>query len=178
LFDLAGGVRVWRLLAVGVGVSRFSKDVSADLSGAVPHPFFFQRPRSVAAPLGGFTRDELGVHIQARLIVPTGTRFQVTAFGGPSFFQLKQPIVTGLNYSEVYPYDAVAFESVDTVEAKESAVGFNVGTDLALFFTRQVGVGGTIQFASATIDVPSAAGQTQAAKAGGAQVGAGLRIRF
>lgn len=178
LFDIAGGVRVWRQLALGVGVSRFSKDVSADLTGTVPHPFFFQRQRAVSAVLGGITRDELGVHIQARLIVPAGDRFEAMIFGGPSFFQLTQRIVTGLNYSDTYPYDEVAFDDVDTLEAKESGVGANVGADFAFFFTRQVGLGGTLQFATATIDVPSAAGQTQGMKAGGAQVGGGVRIRF
>jgi len=177
-FDLAGGVRVWRQLALGVGVTRLSNDVTADLSGIVPHPFFYGRQRSVSAPLSGITRDELGVHVQARIVVPAGNRFQATFFGGPSFFQLKQQIVTGFNYSEEYPYDAVAFDNVDTVEATESAVGVNVGSDLAVFFTRHVGVGGTIQFATASIDVPSATGQTQDLKVGGAQVGAGIRIRF
>jgi hypothetical protein len=178
LFDLAGGVRVWRRLALGVGVTRLSNDVTADLSGTVPHPFFFGRPRLVSAPLGGMTRDERGVHVQARLVVPAGNKFEATFFGGPSFFQLTQRIVTGFNYSEEYPYDAVAFDHVDTVEATESAVGVNVGSDLALFFARHVGVGGTIQFATASVDVPSATGQTQDLKVGGTQVGAGIRFRF
>lgn len=177
-FDIAGGARVWRRLALGVGVTRFSKDVAADLSGSVPHPFFFQRARPVSAAIGGITRDELGVHVQARVFVLAGNRFEAMLFGGPSFFQLKQQIVTGLNYSNSYPYDEVAFANADIVEAKESAVGVNVGTDLAFFFTRQVGVGGTVQFTTANVDVPSAAGQTQSLKAGGTLVGAGIRFRF
>jgi hypothetical protein len=43
-FDVAGGANVWRRLAVGVGVTRFSRSTPSTLTGSVPHPFFFCAP--------------------------------------------------------------------------------------------------------------------------------------
>src|SRR5207244_1268659 len=110
-FDVAGGARVWKQLGVGVGVSRFSASTPATLTGTVPHPFFFNRLRSVTGSVAGLTREELAVHIQARGIVEAGPRFEVMVFGGPSFFQVKQAVVTDFTISESFPYDDATFRS-------------------------------------------------------------------
>ena len=55
---------------------------------------------------------------------------------------------------------------------------FNGGADVAFFFTRQVGVGGTLQFAGVTVQVPGALGSTREVKVGGGRAGGGLRLRF
>lgn len=176
-FDVAGGATLWRLLAVGVGVTRFSRSTPSTLSGLVPHPFFFNRPRSVTSAVAGMEREEFAVHLQARAIVPIGSRLQVMAFGGPSFFQVKQGMVTTFTWAESYPFDDASFGSATTVSAKGSKVGFNAGVDLAFFFSRQVGVGGTIQFSGATVEIDGA-GAIQEVKVGGARAGGGLRLRF
>ncbi len=50
-FDIGGGVRVWGNLAAGVAVTSFSSASAATVSGTVPHPLFFNRPRTVGADL-------------------------------------------------------------------------------------------------------------------------------
>jgi hypothetical protein len=176
--DVAGGMRIWRQLAVGAGVTRFSRSTPVTLNGSVPHPFFFSRPRSVNGEISNVKRQELAVHVQARAVVPVNRRMQVMVFGGPSFFQVKQGIVTELRYSESYPYDSASFASAATTDAKESKIGLNVGGDFAYFFTRQIGVGVSAQFSGTEVDVPNASGQTQKIKVGGFQTGGGLRLRF
>jgi hypothetical protein len=176
-FDVAGGVPLWRRLAVGVGMTRFSRSTPSTLSGSVPHPFFFNRPRSVTGDVAGLKREELVVHVQALAIAPIGSRLQVMAFGGPSFFQVKQGMVTTFTWAESYPFDDASFGSATTASAKGSKVGFNAGADVAFFFSRQVGVGGTIQFSGATVEIDGAGG-IQEVKAGGAKAGGGLRLRF
>lgn len=176
-FDIAGGARVWRQLGVAVGVTRFSHSTPSSLTGSVPHPFFFNRGRAVAGDVAGLKREELGVHVQARAILPVGNRVEVMAFGGPSFFTVKQGMVTTITWNETYPYDDATFGSATTVSADGSKVGFNGGVDVGFFFTRQVGVGGTISFSGATVEVEGT-GITQEVKAGGAKFGAGLRLRF
>ena len=177
-FDVAGGLRVWRNLTIGVGASRFSRSTPVVLNGSVPHPFFFSRPRILTGELSNVKREELAVHIQARAVVPVGARLQVMVFGGPSFFQIKQGIVTDFAYQDSYPYDTASFASAETTNAKQSKVGFNGGGDVAFFFTRQLGVGLSGQFAGTEVEVPSADGTTQMIKVGGLQVGGGLRVRF
>ncbi len=176
-FDVAGGATLWRRLAVGVGVTRFSRSTPSTLSGSVPHPFFFNRPRSVTGDVGGVRREELAVHVQARAIVPVGRRLEVMAFGGPSFFQVKQGMVTSFTWADSYPFDDARFSTAATSRAKGSKVGFNAGADVAYFFSPRIGLGGAIQFSGATVEIDGAAG-VQDVKAGGAKAGGGLRLRF
>jgi hypothetical protein len=175
-FDVSGGVLVWRSLAVGAGLTRFSTSTLTTIDAQVPHPFFFSQPRSVSGEFEG-DRSELAVHIQAKWIAPLSTRLLVTVFGGPSFFQVEQTIVTDFDYSESYPFDTATFSRAITNTQSESKMGFNVGGDVAYFFSNDVGVGGTLQYSGATVEMTVPSG-TADVKAGGLQVGGGLRLRF
>jgi len=178
-FDVAGGATIAGAFGVGVGVTRYSRSTPAAFTASIPHPFFFSTPRSVAGDVGGATREELAVHIQARGVFPVGDRLQVMVFGGPSFFQVKQGMVTDFDFAESYPYDTATFSSGTITEAKESKMGVNVGGDVGVFFTRQVGVGFLVQYSAATVALPSATTDATAeVKVGGLQAGFGLRLRF
>ena len=176
-FDVGGGATVWRRLAIGVGLTRFSSSTPSSLTGSVPHPFFFNRSRSVTGDVGGLKREELAVHVQAIATAPLGPRLQLMAFGGPSFFRVKQDMVSTFTWAETYPFDDASFGSATIVDADGSKLGFNVGGDVAFFFSRQVGVGGSIRYSAATVEI-DVAGGTHEVKAGGLQAGGGLRLRF
>lgn len=178
MFDIAGGGILWRRLGIGVDVSRFALSTPMQLTAAVPHPFFFNQPRTVTGDVGGLQREELAVHVQARAIVPVGARFEVMLFGGPSLFRVKQDFVTDVAYTESYPYDTASFSSATTTAESKSKIGFNAGGDVAFFFTRQVGVGATVQFSGATVGFTGPNRESLDVKAGGLQAGGGLRLRF
>jgi opacity protein-like surface antigen len=175
-FDVSGSYLVWKNLAVGVGLTLFSASTTAAIDAQVPHPFFFNQPRSVTGEFDG-DRVEKAIHIQASWIVPVGPKMVVTLFGGPSFFQVEQDIVNDFEYSESYPFDTATFTRAVAASQSESAVGVNVGGDVAYFFSRQVGVGGTVQYSGATVEMTTPSG-TADIKAGGLQVGGGIRLRF
>ena len=177
-FDGAVEVRLWRRLGIGVGVSRFSVSTPASVRASLPHPFFFNQDRSLSGDASGVTREELAVHLQVGGVFPVGTRLQVRIFGGPSFFQVKQGIVTDFTYTNAYPYDEAQFAAATTTDATASKMGFNAGGDLAFFFTRHVGLGATAQFSGTTVALPAAGGASQDVKVGGVKVGGGLRLRF
>ena len=177
-FDVAAGGIVWRRLGVGVGVSRFSVATPASLSATVPHPFFFNHPRSVNGEATGLKREEMAIHVQVRGVLPVGDRLQVMVFGGPSFFQITQGVITDFSYTDSYPYDTATFSAATTTDASGSKLGFHWGGDVAFFFTKQVGVGATVQFAGASVVLPAADGATQSVKVGGGRAGRGLRLRF
>ncbi|MSO45485.1 MAG: hypothetical protein EXQ59_01785 [Acidobacteria bacterium] len=177
-FDVAGGVAIWRRLGLGVGVERSSRATPVALTGSVPHPFFFNRDRSVSGTVTGLTREELAVHVKATVVAPIGTRVQVLLFGGPSFFLVTQGVITDFTWTEAYPYDVATFNTARPTSAKASKVGFHAGADVAVFFTRQIGVGGTVQFAGASVALTAAGGESLDAQAGGIKAGGGLRLRF
>lgn len=176
--DVTAGAVVNRRMAVAVSASRFVQSTPATVSGSVPHPLYFDRARSLAAQVGQLQREELGVHLQARGIVASGRRAEFGVFGGPSMFRVSQQMVTGFGYGEAYPYDEVTFRSAETTKAAAMRLGFNVGTDVTMFLTRQLGIGAAVQFARGSVNLPSAGGDEQRVTVGGVRAGGGIRVRF
>ena len=177
--NISAGATIWRNIGVGVGVTRFSHSTPISLTASVPHPFFFNRARPISGDIGGLKREELAVHVQARANFTPSPKIQAVLFGGPSFFSVNQGIVNDFEISETYPYDTATFSGGVTTTVDESNVGFNVGADVGYFFTRQIGVGGSVQWSGTTIDMPASGGTgTFELKAGGLQAGGGLRLRF
>ena len=177
-FDVTAGGILWRRLGIGVGASRFSVSTPASLAGTIPHPFFFGRLRSVSGEAAGLKREEQAINVQIRAVVPVSQKFQVMVFGGPSFFQVKQGIVSDFTYTDSYPYDLATFKAATTTNSSASKMGFNGGADIAFFFARRIGVGATVQFAGTTVKMPGAGGVEQDIKVGGLKAGGGLRVRF
>jgi hypothetical protein len=175
-FDASGSFVVWKNLAFGVGLTVFSASTTTQIDAQVPHPFFFNQPRTVTGEFEG-DRSETAVHIQAKWIVPVNNKTVVTLFGGPSFFKVEQDIVNDIDFTESYPFDTATFSRAITAKQSESAVGVNVGGDVAYFFSPNVGVGGMVQYSGATVEMTTPSG-TADVKAGGLQVGGGIRLRF
>ena len=133
-------------------------------------------------------RTEGGVNLQA-MIVPLQTdKLRVRFFGGPTYFRVKQDAVHTINYNQSFaflnPTNNVTIESFDGEEVEENGWGFHGGGDVSVFFTRIIGVGGFARFSRANIDLPNTiaiAGNdadTVEIKAGGFQVGGGLRLKL
>lgn len=175
--DIAGGAMLTSRVGVGVGITRLSTEATATVEASLPHPFFFNQPRAIEGEATGLSRSELGVHVQARFLLPVTPRWQVMLYGGPTFFRLTQALVTSTRVRETYPYDDAQFDGAVTTEVEESKVGVNVGADVAYFFTSQVGIGGMLQYAGATVAMP-AQGRSVDVKVGGVQAGGGIRLRF
>ena len=177
LFDVGVSLRIWKRLAVGGAVSRFSTDGSVQVEASLPHPLFFQRNRAVSGESGGVTREETAVHIQAQYYLPPIGPLLVLVSGGPSLLDVKQSIATDVNYTEEYPYDTATFVGADSRRVTGTATGFNVGADIRWMFSKHVGVGGLVRFTRAKIDL-TIDSRTIQVDAGGTQVGAGVRIAF
>src|SRR6478609_6950585 len=47
LFGVGGGVRLWKALFAGVSYTRLDHQERVAVSAKVPHPFFFNQPRTV-----------------------------------------------------------------------------------------------------------------------------------
>lgn len=178
LFDAGGGVRLWKNLGVGVAISRFVLDGTAQTSSSIPHPLFLQQNRQVDGEADGLTREETGIHVQAQYRLPLTGRLQIVLAGGPSLLQVNQMVVTDVNYSEDYPYDTATFRSVDSERSKGSATGLHAGVDAQWAFTRSVGLGALVRFTRATVDLDGPADRTISVDAGGAHIAAGLRLTF
>ena len=178
LIDLGASVRLWRQVGLGLGVSRFQTTGAAGVAAGLPHPFHLEQFRAVDGS-AATTRQETAVHVQLRVGATVGTRLDVTLFGGPTFFDVKQTLVSDILFEETYPYDTATFSRAATVQRSAAAVGFNAGVDLATYLTPTVGVGALVRFSRAIIDLTQPDGDgSLAVTAGGLHVGGGLRLRF
>jgi hypothetical protein len=169
---------IWRNIGVGVAVSRFASDETAGTDSQLPHPFFFNMPRELAAEVGGLRRTEFAVHTAFVYRLPTPRALRVALFAGPSFVNVEQDTIVSIDYDESFPFDTVTFRSARQRKSTGSAVTFNAGADVAWMFTRHFGVGGLARFAEATLDLDLGEGRTQSVSAGGFTGGAGIRVAF
>jgi hypothetical protein len=178
VLDVGGMGRVWRNLAVGAAVTWLSESVDGNVSASIPHPFVFNAPRTVTGTVADVSRQEIALHMDAAWVVPAGQKTQIAIFGGPSVYHVNQGLVTDVTASSVYPYDTATFVSGITVKESKSQLGFNAGVDITFRPSKHVGVGGIVRYSRASLQFPMASGPEVTVRAGGLQVGGGLRVGF
>jgi hypothetical protein len=176
--DVAGTGRVWRDLAVMLAVTSSFQKGDGAVSAGIPHPFVFNTPRNVSGVAAGLKRQEIAVHLDPSVLVSIGRATQLAIFGGPSYFRVKQGLVAGVTSTDVYPYDTATFVSATTVETSQSHLGFNAGFDVAVGMSKHVGVGAIARYSRATLTLQAGDGGDVEVRAGGMQIGGGLRFRF
>jgi hypothetical protein len=110
--------------------------------------------------------------------IQTGSGPEIQIFGGPSYFSVKQTLVTDFTYTDSYPYDTARFDSATTTEATGGAWGFNVGGEVTWRLGRSLLVGGLVRYSVATVTLSPSAGNDVDLHAGGIDVGAAVRVAF
>jgi hypothetical protein len=178
LVDVGAGFRLWKNLGVGIAVSRTSGNGRAEVTASVPHPFFFNQPRTVTGTENGIVHGETGVHLELQYLVPATGRLHFVLEGGPSWLNVEHEIVTDITVTESYPYDTAAFGGAVTKTTTASAAGFNAGIDVSWMFARSVGIGGLVRYTRADVDLEPIQGRSLAMKTGGVQGGVGIRVVF
>ena len=178
LLDVGGSVRVWRNLAVGASVSWLARETDADVTGRLPHPFWFDRPRSVSGTVTELARRETAVHVHAQWVIPVGRAVAVTLFGGPTWFNAAQDLVTDITFEQAYPFDVATYSGATVRERSASTIGAHAGADVAYYFSERIGVGGMVRYSRGSVEFDSLDGDTVKNDVGGVHTAGGLRIRF
>ena len=169
LFDISGGARVWRNLYIGLAITTFSDKSDATISASIPDPLVFDRPVTRTASAANLEHKETGVHVQATWIMPVTVDFDVALSVGPSFFSVKQGLVSGIAVAE----RTTTLGSVNLTESSESAAGFNIGIDGTYLVTPRFGGGVFLRYTGGSVTVGNVK-----VDAGGFQIGGGVRVRF
>ena len=181
LFDVAVGLRIWKNLTVGAGYHQEQNDTEGRLTGAIPSPIFFNRPRTLDQAVPGLDRKEAATHLMIGWVIPFGAKVDLLAYGGPSFFRLTQEVVGDVKFGEQGGNFSTVVAQETIMERKKSQTGFNVGMDATYIVWQndsvRVGAGGFVRFTQADVDVEMLS-SSQPTKVGGVQFGFGGRLRF
>ena len=101
--DGGASVRLARDIGVAVTVSSFMQEHDAAVSAAIPHPFFFRTPRTITGTAASLRHDELVTHLQGTYTLYPSRRVDVLLSAGPSFFHVRQDVVTDIAFTDTYP---------------------------------------------------------------------------
>ena len=178
VFDGGAGVRLANGIGFGVAVSRFERLDPVSLNARIPHPFFFDRPRSLTGSEPDLTRLETAVHVEVRWFQSVSDTVELAVFGGPTLFNVRQDLVTAIGYDHVYPYDEASLASATTTAASASTIGFHAGADVGFYFSETVGLGALVRYSGGSVDLPGEGGGMVPIDTGGFHIGGGLRLRF
>lgn len=173
IFDLSGEYRFMKYegfdIGVGAGFSTFG--ATGDLSGiaSVPHPVFFNRHADVTIPARDAKRNERSIYLTVAGTYRVTEEIAISAFIGPSFLNVKQELVTGISVP-------AGTQDITTAVGKQSGNGVGViaGVDASYFVTDRFGAGGFLRYNGGSVDLPA----VENVKAGGFQIGVGVRIRY
>jgi len=181
LFDIGAGLRVWKNLTAGVSYHQEQNDSEGAITGSIPSPLFFNRPRTLSVAAAGLERKEQGTHIQIGWVVPVGQKFDILVSAGPSFFRLQQDVVSSVTPTEIgAPFTSVTAQ-VGRETRKKSEIGYNVGADVSYLVWQndsvRLGGGMFFRYTQATMQILGLSTE-QDTDVGGMQIGFGARIRF
>jgi len=177
--EFAGAYKVRDDLGVGLSYNFVSNSGEGTISGSLPHPQFFDQPRTFTASEDDLAHSENAFHFQAVWFVPFTEKVDFTISGGPSLFNVKQELIRSVAFSENPPsFTSVTIDSVEVIELRDSAWGFNIGADMTYALTPSIGVGALIRYSRGTVEFNLSDSQTADVTAGGFQIGGGLRLRF
>jgi hypothetical protein len=178
--DGALNVRLVGGFGVGVAVSSATSKRDADVSAAIPNPFFFKTPRTITGIAPGQQRSELVTHVHGVYTLHPVRRVDVALFAGPSFFHVRQDVVTDVSFVDTYPFDAPVFTAATSQRVTATdAVGFNAGADVGLKLARHAGLGASVRFSKASVSftMPNST-NTVSMDVGGTQLAGGVRVWF
>ena len=176
-FNGGAAVRLISQFWVGVQFAIAEMKPSASITTVIPHPLVFNASRTVEGSMNDARHTEQNVHVDLMYALPIQP-LDVRVMGGPTFFNLKQDLVSGVTINESYPFDTATFASATTKRLSDSAVGFNAGVDISHPLSPHVGIGGLVRYSRGEVKFNDQATGAQTVKAGGVEVGGGVRIRF
>lgn len=166
----------FRSVGFSIGGTLYDRDLTGTFEASIPHPFFFNEPRTATGDVTGKMKEAAG-HLNVVFFGKSGN-LDLSAWGGVSIFKVEADILSTVSYSETYPYDTITVTGAPTGKGKDTPIGFNVGASVDYRFSKSIGFGIQGRFARAKAKLALGENPEVEVDAGGLQVGGGLRIYF
>jgi len=170
-FDISGGYKVWRNLAVGIGFNRVSGDSDVAVIASVPDPLVADRPRPASTTASGSEHSEVAINLSGTWMMPVTDKVDVGFSFGPTIFSVSQDVPTSISVSEPGP----TITTTNMTKVDKTTVGVHFGVDATYIFRPRMGAGAFLRYSVGSADLE---GATDNLTVGGFQIGFGFRYRF
>ena len=185
LFDVGGGVKVWKNLLVGLGYTRYSDSMETGVVARVPNPLFANRLREATLRQDDLKHSESTVHLSAIYMLPVSDTFTIAVSAGPSFANVEHEFARDVRVAETggAPFDTVAISDIAFSRSSKTATTINIGAKLVYELPFRIGDVGRLgaslgfRYAGGSVDLDGAQGPVEV-KFGGPQVLGGVRVTF
>jgi opacity protein-like surface antigen len=153
-----------------------SRKTENTYTARLPHPLYLNKHRIAEGTLSDLSYAETAGHLSLAYLGDAGS-LGYTLFAGPSFYSLDVELVERADTREDYPFDDVTV-TLPTAKQKKSGAGFHLGAGLAYHLSPRVDLGLQARYGVASLSFEPKEGDTTDVKAGGLQIGAGIRFAF
>jgi len=175
--EVGGLFRVAGPIGVGASVELFRNDRDAFYTASLPHPFFFERYREISGALSDLAHEETAVHVDATVSKSLGP-LTLDVLAGPSWFFTRTDVLGDVSYDEVFPFDNVIPQGVQSRSFENRMLGFNVGASATYRIGGILGFDLAVRYSRAQMRFLLDEGRELELQAGGLRLGAGLKFLF
>ena len=136
-FDIAGGYKVWRNLAVGIGFAHVASSGDLHVNADIPDPVLFDNPRPASTPVPDANHSQTAINLTGTWMMPVTDKVDVGFQFGPTIFMVSQDLPADFQIQEPGTDDHLA----PLEKADKTTVGIHFGVDVTYLVTPRYGVG-------------------------------------
>jgi len=173
-FDISGGYKIWRNLAVGLGVTHVGSTADLTVNAQIPDPLFFDQRRAVTISVPNAHHSQTAVNLTGTWVMPITDKIDIGYQFGPTIFLVSQDL-PGVPPAGAIVEPGPTVSSLPLEGEDKTTIGIHFGVDVTYMVTPRFGVGGIARYSWGSADL---AGADDKLTVGGFQIGGGLRVRF
>jgi hypothetical protein len=171
ILDALAGWRLTDRLGVAANLSHWTRADDATAQASIPHPIFFDQPRTFTGAVPALAHEETWLALLATFRHPLTPRIDLVAQAGPAVaFAIHEVPTT----AEVTETGAGPDVRLTLVRQDKELWGYHVGADVQYRLTPRLGVGGFARFVAARGNI----GGLVRLELGGFNAGGGVRLWF
>jgi hypothetical protein len=170
-FDVTLGRPLTERFGVAASFSVRTSTADGAAAASIPDPIFFNRPRTVTAPIPDMVHEERWFAILGTMPMVVSEKIDALVMFGPAVVSVKHDSMTAATATEATGGPRV---SVTVEPQSQSLVGFQAGIDLRYAFTGRIGAGILLSYTRASGSIVPGTKMNL----GGPRGGIGLRITF
>lgn len=176
-FGVAIGYKLSSALGVELGFDMTSRGLEAINGASIPHPLYFDSFRD-AENSSSYKLKETAISFSLVYSALFG-KIEIDLFAGPAYFLSTAELTNNIDFTEsAYPYDTVSISS-QSEQQKKNLVGFNAGTNLNYYFSRNVAISAGVRYLSGKAAYKVSTGIPSVSFGlGGFRLGGGLKLVF